>query len=111
MTPNEDKAFVDAVKQHLDRHARNLDELTAARLQAIRKRALDEKTRPIIGWLPMGGLATAVVALFAVAILTFAPQGHDGLPGDLELLTHMEDLDLIEELDFYVWLEEIEPNS
>jgi len=111
MSPNEDKAFVDDVRQHLHRHAHNLDELTSARLGAIRKRALDEETRPVIGWLPVGGLATAAVALLAVAIWAIAPQAPDGVPGDLELLAQVEDLELIEELEFYVWLEEIESSS
>ncbi len=111
MSPREDEAFIDAVKQHLDRHADDLDELTSARLQAIRRRALDENKRPALGWLPLGGLATAAVALLAVAIWTFAPPVTDGLPGDPELLAQAEDLELIEELDFYVWLEEIESNS
>lgn len=111
MSSHKDKAFVDDLRQRLDRHADNLDELTSARLRAMRKRALDQTVRPYFSWLPLGGLAAGAVAVLAVVLWTIAPQAPPGFPGDLELLAQVEDLELIEELEFYVWLEETEPSG
>jgi hypothetical protein len=111
MSIDREDAFTKKVKQELDRHADAVDELTAARLQAIRKTALTRAVRPGFNWLPATGLAAAAAALVAVLVWNFVPGDINGLPGDTELLSQMEDLELLEELEFYAWLEATQSSS
>lgn len=111
MSLDKEKAFLEQVQQHLDRDAENLDDLTAARLAALRRTALAQPTRRVPGWLPVGGVAAATATLLAVVLWNGTSGGLNGLPGDPALLAQVEDLELIEELEFYAWLDEIEANS
>ena len=111
MSVDREAAFTEKVKQELDRHADAVDELTAARLQAIRKTALNGAARPGFSWLPATGLAVAAAALVAVLVWNPVPEDQNGLPGDTQLLSQMEDLELLEELEFYAWLEATHSSS
>jgi len=110
MSTDREDAFAEKVKQELDRHADAVDELTAARLQAMRKTALSGAVRTGFSWLPATGLVAAA-ALVAVLVLNLVPGDINGLPGDTELLSQMEDLELFEELEFYAWLEATQSSS
>ncbi|MEW8336827.1 MAG: DUF3619 family protein [Candidatus Thiodiazotropha sp.] len=103
---SDEQQFLAGVKQRLDDHANDVDRLTAARLQAARKTALEGKSRSALGWLPVTGSATAATLLLALALWyqtgsAPAPQFSE----DWELLASSEELELIEELEFYNWLE------
>lgn len=111
MSIDREEAFTEKVKQELDRHADAVDELTAARLQAIRKTALTSAARPGFNWLPATGMAAAAAVLVAVLVLNLVPGDFSDLPGDTELLSQMEDLELLEELEFYAWLEATHSSS
>lgn len=105
MKPDE-QAFLTEVKQRLDDHVNDMDPLTAARLQAARKAALQGKSRRTIGRLPVTGFATAAVMLLAIALWyqgNSAPSAQ--FNEDWELLASGDELELIEELEFYNWLE------
>lgn len=111
MNSDKDTAFAARLREHLDRLADNVDEPTAARLRAMRSRALAEKPRRPQRWVPLTGLATAAAALLAV--LVWQHQGADlsGLQEEWELLAAGEELELIEELEFYDWLEYTQSSS
>lgn len=111
MSLDKEKAFVKTAQQHLDQYAADLDDLTSARLAALRRTALEQRARRMPGWLPGGGVAVAAAALLAVVIWNGTSERLNGLPGDPGLLAQVEDLELIEELEFYAWLDEIESNS
>jgi len=111
MSIDREDAFTKKVKQELDRHADAVDELTAARLQALRKTALTTAARPGLSWLPATGLAAAAAVLVAVLVLNLVPGDINDLPGDTELLSQMDDLELFEELEFYAWLEATQSSS
>lgn len=111
MNTDSEDAFTEKIKKGLEQHADAVDELTASRLRAIRKAALSRSTRPGFNWLPATGLAMAAAALVAVLVWNHAPDGINGLPGDAELLSQIEDLELLEELEFYAWLEETQSSS
>ena len=108
---SDDKQFVDKVRQTLDQHADAVDEVTAARLAAIRRNALDSRSRRP-HWLPAAAWSAVAASVLTVAL--FLNQGTD-LPGidldALELVAQSEDLELIEELDFYDWLDSTQANS
>lgn len=88
------------------------DGSTRSRLTQARHRALAELERPALRgwrmrWLPAGAVVAA--ALVALVLVRF-PDGDIGLEAaaatDLEILLDAEDLELIEELEFYAWLDE-----
>ncbi len=108
----EEKLLQDA-KRALDAAEKHLDAGTVARLRAARRTAIEEglqktaEARP--GWLlPVGGFATAGIALAVAGLLWFsAPNGQllQAGVGDMELLTGKESPDFFAELEFYEWLE------
>lgn len=108
MSSDTDSDFVGQVKQHLDQHADAIDELTAARLRAARRLALSQQHTSRRVWLPMAGLATAAAVALVSFVLMQRPQIQDM---GLDLWVASDDLELIEELDFYAWLEETQSNS
>lgn len=111
MSAQDDTAFLRQVKQHLDQHADDIDELTLARLRSMRKTALDRSTRGKRRWLPVTGFATAAAALLAVLIWQQGLNHSSLSAGDWELLASGEELELIEDWEFYAWLEEVQSNS
>lgn len=108
----EDKFLRDA-KRALDAAEKNLDAGTVARLHAARRQAIEQglhkpvRARP--GWLlPVGGFATAGIALAVAGLLWFsAPNGNfmQASMSDIELLAADEHPDFFTELEFYEWLE------
>jgi hypothetical protein len=108
-----EKKFLQDAKRALDAAEKNLDIGTSARLRAARRTAIDEglqkssKTRP--GWLlPVGGFATAGIALAVAGLLWFsAPNGNlmQSSMSDMELLAAHENPDFFAEMEFYEWLE------
>ena len=104
MTQQDENEFVEQVKQQLDQQADQLDELTAAKLKAARLRALEAASRPRKLWVPAFGTATAAAVMLAVLLW----QSPSELPGpfeELDIIASGEDLELIEDMDFYDWLD------
>ncbi len=108
MNTGNDSQFLEQVKRRLDTHADSVDELTAARLGAARRRALERAEHRPRRWLPVAGLATAAAALLAVLLLMQPAQQVDT---DWEMWVAQDEFEVIEELDFYAWLEETQPNG
>ena len=110
-----DKRFLQDVKQLLDASTDELDEITRARLRAARARALGvaggHKVSAVRWLLPAGG----VVAAVAVAVVMLHRGPAEVVPifpnGDMDLLTAAEPLELLENLDFYEWLEAETPDA
>jgi hypothetical protein len=105
-------------RQLFREHLAQLDETTRARLRAARLRAVDAGSEPRpFGWAPRQWLAAGAVGAFAaalVAVWTLVP-GAAGVDrgsvdvansSDLELLLGGEDFDVVQNLEFYAWLEE-----
>ena len=111
---DDERAFEARTQAAFDASVGALDAATKSRLTQARVRALDElpgslRKRWSPRWLVPAG-AAAAVALAAWLVLVPRPQPEEPMQiaalGDLELLLAEEDLELIEELDFYAWLEE-----
>jgi hypothetical protein len=107
MTRDEDSALIRNIREQLERHADELDEITLARLAAARRSSLARSRRPAVHWLPLTGLAAAAAVLLAVLLVQ---QQRVPDPDWEALMTH-DDIELIEDLDFYAWLEATQPNS
>jgi hypothetical protein len=106
MSNERDEEFLSRARAELERSARELDELSVARLRAARRRALAAPPRRL-GWLAAGGVvATAVTAgLVATVVLTPAAVPTANGLDQIELLADA-DLDVYDNLEFYRWLAE-----
>ena len=102
MSADSEGQFVERVKNQLDRHAATVDDSTTARLGAARRRALHTQAQRPRRWLPAAGLATAAAALLAVLVL-MQPSQRPEINGELWMT--QDDIEVIEELEFYAWLE------
>jgi hypothetical protein len=111
MSSHKHTEFVARLRQQLDRHAEQLDEATASRLRAARTQALERGGQRNYRWLPVTGLATAAAALLAVLVWQQQAGDLPGVEDDWELVASGEDLELIEELEFYDWLEQTQGRS
>jgi hypothetical protein len=77
-------------------------------LGAARRQALSQQRPARQVWLPLAGLATAAAVILVSFMLIQQPTVQDT---GLDLWVASDDLELIEELDFYVWLEETQSSS
>lgn len=111
-------AFLENIREELDRSCESLDGHTQSRLNSIRHAAIEQGQkspgRALLA--PFGGFVTACVL---VLLVTVYYPGQTELsspetPGtvspieDLDILTSNESLDFFENLEFYQWLEENE---
>jgi hypothetical protein len=118
-----------AARQSLDSQSEVSPEIEA-RLDQIRQRALDRMPRParnrqrrslieMIGeglqqrvWrLSAGMLATSFVLVTAISLMPYDKSTELSLDQELALLATEDDIELYENLDFYLWLAENEFES
>ncbi len=110
MNRKDDDKFSDTIARRLRDSEDQLDELTLARLRAARLRAV-EAARPARSKLL---LASGFAGAAAVVVLAFGVWWTQPGPvapplEDMQLLTAGDDLPLMEDLDFYLWLEYEQP--
>ena len=99
-------------KALFDDSVERLDAATLSRLNQGRRKALQEiHTAKPAGqwarWVPAGGLAAAAVV--AVVVWQGAPVEHSapepGSVTDFEILLSEDSLDMLEDLEFYSWMD------
>jgi len=108
------------IKNSLDQHASALDNETMQRLQAIRRNALNQPKKSWLSffqwqyWVP----ATGVVFCSIIAALLLLPQSqtsNDSATFDqmamLELLENAENIDVLSDVGFYLWMDELEAQN
>ena len=109
-----DQRFQDRSRQTLDQCLADMDAATVSRLNRIRHAALTEtRTFSWRSWALASGLVTAsavVLAMISVAMTgalhqPSLPVSVDTSLADLELLASDENLEMLEELEFYAWLQ------
>ncbi len=110
MTDEREQRFVEQVRKHLDAQTGELDELTLARLRAARLRALDTAPKRRLVWLPVAATATLAALVLAVMLRPAAPDLQSPLE-DFDIVAAQEPLDLIDDYEFYEWLDASESNS
>lgn len=115
MTDTENELLQHRIAAVLDDRAANLDADTLGRLAGARHRALAAR-RSAFGrsprwWQAVGGLALAASIVFGVSLWLHGPmQGPlPPSPADLEMLAEDDDLELLQKLEFFRWLETEEP--
>jgi hypothetical protein len=101
------KALFDESVGNLDGRTRSA--LTQARHAALLE--LERQKRPLLSrvWGPLTGIAAAAFVLLVMfAPLRLTPTSGEGatMPfEDLEIVAESEDLEMLQELEFYVWME------
>jgi hypothetical protein len=94
-----------------------LDAHTRSKLTQARNRALDEVSKGGVRrrwiWAPAGGLALA--AIVAVVLSTGGPRssaesGATALE-DLDIVADSENLEMLEDVEFYMWLDDATPDG
>ena len=110
-----DRKLEERAKRLFEESVSALDAQTRSKLTRARHRALEEfdKTAPswTAQWLPAGAVAAGILA---IGVLWQEPPprvvgGGDfnvAATTDLEILMGDEELDMIQELEFYAWLDE-----
>ena len=102
--------FAKQAKNLFDESVDRLDAATLSRLNQGRHRALAELDRGKshrglwLRWVPVTGVAAA--ALVAVMVINGqAPNDQPVTASDFEMLLETESLEMLDELEFYTWLE------
>jgi hypothetical protein len=103
-----DETLAERAKAAFDQSVDGLDASTLSRLNRGRQAALAEaghRGREWTRWMPATGVAAAVL----LAVLTFQGPGDADVISapapDLEILLSEENIEMLEELEFYNWLE------
>ena len=136
---NRNEVFVERVGEALNAQAKALDGITRARLNRSRQAALAEMNKSGLvkgvrwNWMPAGGLVLASLLVAVVWLGNFRPVDSttDGIfndavslkssrtparnpapaAGDLEMLLVDEDFEMLQDLDFYNWLQSVPGRS
>ena len=110
--PLDEKELVAQAKTLFDDSVGRLDAATLSRLNRGRRQALEEIREPGSGgewarWVPAGGLAAAAVV--AVVLWQGMPVEHStpaaGTATDFEIMLGEDSLDMLEDLEFYSWMD------
>ncbi len=106
-----DERIAELVKSHLDAGVDAIDELTAAKLRAIRLNAVEAAGENrgwfrFPRWAAVGGLATAVAAVLAVSLwMSGKPvESTVATADDIEVVAAQEQMQFYEDIEFYRWL-------
>jgi len=90
----------------------HLDARTRSKLTQARHAALQELQRPHAAlrrrWIPATSMAAAAVlaVLISFSLTGRAPSGSNALlPEDFELLADAESLEMMQDMEFYAWLD------
>jgi hypothetical protein len=105
-----DKAFVEQAKKHFDESVASLDGATRSKLNMGRQAALAELgsgARPWVVWAPAAGFAAAAVLAFTLwaGNSTTNQQAIPGADTDIEILLTEDSLEMLEDLEFYSWID------
>jgi len=103
-----DHDWLEPVRRELTQSVDALNTETRTRLARIRQQALARacNRRPLRYLLPAAVLASAGLALAVFLTLRPPQPAQNEMLDDLDLITSTESLELIENLEFYEWLEE-----
>ena len=103
-----DEQLAREAKQAFDQSVAGLDAATLSRLNRGRQAALAEGRQPDrqwLRWVPATGVAAAVLLIL---VMQQGPGDVDVIAApasDLEILLSEESIEMLEELEFYSWLD------
>ncbi len=102
-----DEEFIKSVKTVLEDTTENLDAATRSKLTTARHQALAQKNKKRTWFVvPAGAFASAAAAMLIFLISSGNSElENPSLMEDMELLSSSESFELLDELEFYEWLE------
>ena len=115
MNEDDRKKLEQEARATYDRAVSGIDPKVSAELAAARRRAIIQGSPASpLRWMLPAGAAAAIAAGLIIGLPDADPE-HPGLIAtdaveDMELLLADESLEMIEELDFYLWLD-VEPDA
>ncbi len=102
-----DEQLAQQAKEAFDRSVDGLDAATLSRLNRGRQAALAEAGQPgreWLRWIPATGAAAAAAMLLAITLQ--GPGDVDVMSApDLDIVLSEESIEMLEELEFYSWLD------
>ncbi len=105
---NKQEALLAKITASLDQHVTDIDPIICQRLAVVRKAALQKLHKPRRSVPPviMMAMAASVIAV-VIGVLLWQPTAPGTIPAleDIPILSAGEDFELLEDLDFYRWLE------
>jgi anti-sigma-K factor RskA len=98
-------------KSLLDQSAEDLDARTRSRLTQARHAALEELRRsrrsPVWRWAPVAAMAAVAAVMIAMPVRDGSRQESPTLLlEDFDLVADSENLELLQDVEFYAWLDE-----
>jgi hypothetical protein len=110
--PRNDEQFAEQAKALFDNSVDNLDAAALSRLNKSRHAALEQlqlspARSPWLVWVSATGIATAalVAAIIIRGPVEFETPIESPVASDFEILLEADSLEMLEELEFYSWLE------
>lgn len=108
-----DEKFRETAKAVFDESVDALDAATLSKLNRSRQRALAELERPgwrFSTWAPATGVAAAVLiaVMIAQSPVTLENTQLPAAVADMEILLGEDSIEMLEELEFYSWLDAAE---
>lgn len=115
----QNEQFISRIKESLDESVESLDAATCSRLSNVRAAALQGQRRGTRWLLPAGGVAVATLAVALLFYITPLSQRFGTeqywdsveVMQDIEMLSSVDDIEMIENLEFYYWLDEEGSNA
>jgi hypothetical protein len=110
-----DEQFAREAKTRFDASVDELDAATLSTLNQSRQRALAEvHARPTqwLRWIPAAAMATAT--LLVVMVILPDPANNQAIPADvadLEILLGEDSIEMLEDLEFYEWIDMLEQEN
>lgn len=120
---DDEAKLVERIREQLDADVDDLDGATLSRLAEARRQAVAAAGKPRRRWwmprpggqgaadwlVPAGAFASVVATVVALTIMVAEPgNGLAKEVDDLEMLTAGEEIELYENLEFYLWLQDRE---
>lgn len=105
---SQDDELLTRIRQQLQQSEQDLPNDTQRQLRQARQQALQRQHRPQAWLWPASGLAVAAtVGVLSFNLILNEPQESLApAPADLELLSQADNLEIMQELDFILWLED-----
>jgi len=103
-----DEEFIKSVRTVLEDSTENLGAATRSKLTIARHQALAQKDKKRSSWfvVPAGTFASLFAAMLIFTIWSGNGElDNPSLMEDMELLSSSESFELLEELEFYEWLD------
>lgn len=112
---NREYDVIEEMKRFLDEQVENLDTKTASRIATVRKVSLEKAKKRRISWCwPAAGLVTTAAAALFALIFMF-PSGSPKITAEhmefLEMLSADNGIEVYEDLEFYSWLAQNNPDN